>query len=162
MALGDLFGSSEQPGLQGKRELFSRFTPEIQSKFNKIIADILGQYQQGAFDFAPIAEQARTQFQQRTVPSIAERFTAMGGQRSSAFGQQLGAAGAGLEESLAALGSQYGLQQQRLLQNLLALGAQEPVYLSPQPTTGQSIAQAVGGGLGQALPLLGLGLLGGL
>lgn len=108
------------------------------------------QRQQTPFDFAPIAQQARSQFQQQTIPSIAERFTSMGGYgtgalSSPAFASQLGAAGAGLEQGLAALQSQYGLQQQelgqgqqRLDQNLLQmlLGlSQEPqfgLYRQPQ------------------------------
>ena len=67
----------------------------------------LGQYK---FDFAPIAQEARQNFAQQTVPSIAERFSGLGAQKSSAFGQQLGQAASGLESSLASLGAQYGLQ----------------------------------------------------
>lgn len=65
--------------------------------------------------FEPFAQQARQQFQQQTIPGIAERFTGMGAgaQQSSAFPQILGQAGAGLESSLAALGAQHGLQQQQ-------------------------------------------------
>ena len=51
--------------------------------------------------FEPIANQARQNFAQKTIPSLAERFTSAGGQRSSAFGQQLGGAGAELESNLA-------------------------------------------------------------
>lgn len=53
------------------------------------------------FDFQPIEDKARQQFATKTVPGLAERFTAMGGQRSGSFGQQLGAAGADLEGTLA-------------------------------------------------------------
>jgi hypothetical protein len=67
----------------------------------------VGQYK---FDFNPIAQEARTNFAQQTIPSIAERFSGLGAQKSSAFGQQLGAAGAVLESGLASLGAQYGLQ----------------------------------------------------
>ncbi len=75
--------------------------------------------------FAPIAQQARTNFAQQTIPGIAERFSALGAQNSSAFGQQLGAAGAGLNEGLAGLESQYNQGQQGLYQNLLGLGLGE-------------------------------------
>lgn len=107
--------------------------------------------------FAPIAQRARTQFQQQTIPSIAERFTAMGegAQSSPAFAQLLGQAGAGLEEGLAAQEAQYGLQQQGLLQALLGqlLGVGltpqfETAYMPSQPGFLQSL---LGGGL-QALP----------
>jgi len=72
--------------------------------------------------FNPIAQQARSTFAQQTIPGIAERFSALGAQNSSAFGQQLGAAGAGLNEGLARLESQYNLGQQGMFQNLLGLG----------------------------------------
>lgn len=71
------------------------------------------------FDFGPIEEQARRGFAENTVPSIAERFTQWGGQRSNAFPQLLGQAGASLERSLAALKSDVGLRQQGNQQNLL-------------------------------------------
>jgi len=77
-----------------------------------------------SMDFAPIEAQARAGFQQQTLPTIAERFTTMGaGARGTgAFARTVGAAGAGLEGSLAALKAkmlpewemkqaQYGLQR---------------------------------------------------
>lgn len=76
----------------------------------------------GQFDFAPIEQAARSQFEQQTIPSIAERFTALGGQGSSAFKQALGSAGAGLEQNLAAMKSQYNLQREPLMQNYLQMG----------------------------------------
>lgn len=62
--------------------------------------------------FEPIADQARTQFNTQTIPSIANRFTNMGegAQRSSAFQGALGAAGSQFEQGLAAMKSQYGFQ----------------------------------------------------
>jgi hypothetical protein len=83
-------------------------------------------------DFGPIAQQARTNFAQQTIPSIAERFSGLGAQKSSAFGQTLGQAGAGLESNLAAQQSQYGLESNRALQNLLGIG------LTPQYETSYS------------------------
>lgn len=85
------------------------------------------QGQNTPFDFAPIEQQAREGFAQKTIPSIAERFTSMGAQRSSAFPQQLSQAGAGLETNLAALKAGYGMDQQRLgmEQQRLGLGQQD-------------------------------------
>lgn len=77
------------------------------------------------FNFAPIEQQARTQFNTQTIPSLAERFTAMGGeggQRSSAFQGALGRAGSDLEQGLAALKAQYALPQAQLAQNQQQLG----------------------------------------
>lgn len=107
--------------------------------------------------FAPIAQKARTQFQSQTIPSLAERFTSLGGQNSSAFQGALGQAGAGLEEGLASQESQYGLQQnaqtQNLMRLLLSLSSQpsfENLVLGGQPGALHGAAQAAG----QALPLL--------
>lgn len=78
--------------------------------------------------FDPIEQRARQQFQEQTIPSIAQRFTNMGqgAQSTGAFRNALGRAGSDLESQLAALRSQYGLQvasqqnkEQALRQNLL-------------------------------------------
>jgi len=84
------------------------------------LKNILGGDQE-TFDafFAP----ARRQFEQKTLPSIAERFTGTlgeGSQRSSAFGQQLGEAGRALEEDI--FSQKLGLQQNALGQLLQLLG----------------------------------------
>ena len=66
-------------------------------------------------EFGPIADQARKDFQEKTIPSLAERFTALtgGGQRSGEFNRQLTAAGGNLDASLAALKSSMGGQQRQ-------------------------------------------------
>jgi len=105
--------------------------------------------------FQPFAQQAQEQFSQKTVPGIAERFTQSGAQRSSAFGQQLGQAGADLSTNLASMGSQFDQQQQNHFAKLLGLG------LTPQfdtkiegaaPGFGQNLASSLAGGVGQSLP----------
>lgn len=65
--------------------------------------------------FQPIADQARAQFHQNTVPSLAERFTSMGSNAlsSPSFAAQIGQAGSGLEQALAAMQAQYGQQNQQ-------------------------------------------------
>lgn len=110
-------------------------------------------------NFEPIAQRARTQFNTQTVPGIAERFTALGagGGRSSAFTGALGQAGSGLEEALASLGSQYGLQQrgqeQNFLSNLLGFGLQ-PQFENISEQQGPGFGSSFGVGLGAGLPLL--------
>jgi hypothetical protein len=101
----------------------SRFTDFQQNALNYITQNALHGLGQSQFSFAPIANQQLERFNTQTIPSLAERFTAMGnGQRSSAFQGALGNAGRFLGNDLAALQSQYGLQQQGNLQNLLQLG----------------------------------------
>lgn len=152
----------------------SQQVPRFDQLQGGAISQILGAGLQGlsgltkGFDFGPIEEQARTQFAQQTVPSIAERFTAMGGQRSSAFPQILGQAGAGLEQSLAALKSDVGLQQQGQQQNLilqlLGLGLTprtENVYQAPRGGVFDPILQGLGASLPGAIAgLSGLSNLG--
>ena len=79
----------------------------------KGLQDLVGQ----KFNFAPIAQQARTNFAQQTIPSIAERFASLGtggSQRSSYFPQLLSQAGSDLDQQLAAMQEQYGLQEKGL------------------------------------------------
>lgn len=113
--------------------------------------DLLKQLQGQQFNFDPIAQQARTQFQTKTIPSIAERFTRMGDNAgSSALLASLGSAGSGLEQALAAMKSQYGLQErglnQQLLQQLLGVGL--------HPTQSHYFDQGEQGYGGQLLSML--------
>ncbi len=112
------------------------------------------------FSFDPIAQKARSNFQSQTIPSIAERFTSLGNgaQNSSAFQGALTGAGQNLDESLAALESQFGLQQQgqnnQQLMSLLSLLLQpqyENAYFPGQP----GLLQGLAGAGGQALGSLG-------
>lgn len=116
--------------------------------------------------FEPIAQQAVTQFNEDTIPSLAERFTSMGSgaQNSSAFASQLGSHAADLQQGLASLRAQYGQQQQGMNQNLLGTllsGGMAPQYenIYHQPVGG--FKQAIGGGLGSGLTFLLSKLIGG-
>lgn len=108
--------------------------------------------------FQAFAAPARRAFQEQTIPGIAERFTGLGAQRSSAFGQQLGQAGAGLEEQLA--GQRAGLQSQALQQLMSLLGqAQQPQFQTTQIPGTQGALQSLLGGLGQIGGAVGAGAL---
>jgi len=157
-------------GTPAQTQQFQRFNPQQQNVLNQLLSQgFSGLQNQQQFDFNPIEQQAKQQFQSDIVPSIAERFTAMGsGPRSSNFAATLGGAGAGLAQSLAALKSQIGLQQQgqqqNLLQNLLQLGLTpqfENAYTPEQPGFAESAGAPILQGLGQALPYLLPLLLGG-
>lgn len=119
---------------------------------------------QQAQNIEPILQRARTQFAQQTVPSLAERFTSMGSSRggalsSPAFASQLGAAGAGLEESLAALGAQHQQALLPLFMQILNAGLQ-PQYNVMQkqhsPGFGESLLGGTVQGASSLLPLLAL------
>lgn len=144
--------------------LFPQFNPDQESVLNQF----LQQGQQGLnnanFDFGPIEQRARTQFQQETVPSLAERFTnfGQGSQRSSAFSQQLGKAGAGLEEGLASLRTKYNIARFPQLMQLAQTGLQPRYTSALQPGTPGffgGLAAGAGQGIGSVLPALLGGLL---
>ena len=122
-----LFGEGE------KTEEFQKYSPQQIDIFKQLGGGAQGQLPQ-AFEFlqsilsqSPEAFKsfeapARRQFEEQTIPSIAERFSGMGAQKSSAFGQQLGQAGAGLEENLAAQRSGLGMSAISQLMGLLGQG----------------------------------------
>lgn len=134
MALGNFFTTTP-----ARSQQFSTLTPQqlgVKGAASNQALQMLQGLGGGNFNFEPIAQQARSQFETQTVPGLAERFTSLGNgaQRSSAFTGQLGQAGAGLEQGLAALKSQFGQQQQGLDQNLLQLLLSHS--LSPEVDTG--------------------------
>lgn len=138
--LAGLFGGGEKGGVKQ--------APTVNPQQDNILKFLLQQGQQGLQNpyagFNPLAQQARTQFSQQTIPSIAERFTSMGNASlsSPAFASQLGQAGAGLEEALAALQSQYGMKNQQNALSLLALGLSpsfQNFYQGSQPGFGENL-----------------------
>lgn len=157
--------------IPGRFEKLPSISPQqqvLQSSILNQIPGLLSGLTNNQSSFDPIRRQATRQFEQQTIPTIAERFTSMGNNAlsSPAFVSQLGQAGSGLSENLAALQSQYGLEQGRQQQNLLNLllgyGMQPSFQYAYQPgQTGflESIlggaAQGLGAGLG------GLGMFGG-
>ena len=136
-------------GAPEKSYLFPQFNAPQQQGFQFALQNALQNLGNNQFDFAPIEQQARAGFAESTIPSIAERFSALGAQKSSAFGQQLGAAGAGLERELAAMKANYNLQRQPMFQQLLGLGL-TPQYQSFFAPATQGL---FGGAAQTALPL---------
>ena len=109
-------------------QLQQRGGEALPAAFDQLIS-ILTQDPQAAKQFeAP----ALRQFEEQILPTIAERFTGAlgeGSQRSSAFGQQLGQAGAGLAERLQAQRGARGGQALQQFMQLLGIG------LTPQHDT---------------------------
>lgn len=146
--LSGLYGGERDnliTGSPAQTQTTPRFSPLQEQAQNQALQQLMHLIgNQGRPDysaFEPIEQRARQQFQTQTIPGLAERFTALGGgQRSSAFQGALGQSGADLESQLAALRSQYGVQQQQLGQNRLTslanIGFQQPFetqYLAGQP-----------------------------
>jgi len=135
------FGSSLYNFLFGQPEQFQaapRFTPEQSQALSNLLQMGLSGLQE-AYDFGPIEQRARSQFMQQTIPTLAERFTALGQSpaalSSPAFAGQLGQAGRQLEEGLAAQRAQFGLQRGSQLQSLLGLGLQPQFETAMRPRT---------------------------
>jgi len=123
-------------------------TPQQMQGIEKLIGQLQGSVNP---DFSGIENYARRNFQTKTAPSIAERFASLGGQgtrRSGDIQPYLAGAGADLDAQLANLKSQYGLQQQGLLANLLNQQTQENVY---RPEEQGSFLGGLGGSIGQGL-----------
>lgn len=149
--LGQFLGG--KPDYQQNIPIYSPQTMNIQNQLAQMGFGGMGDYYQRLMQdpylaFQPYAEQATKNFYQQTVPGIAERFTGVGGQRSGAFAQQLGSAGADLQTNLAALGSQFGENrlgmQGNFLNTLLNQGMQrqfEPNVRTNQDGSGQDVAQ---------------------
>ena len=148
--IAGLFGG----GKKGKFKQNPIFNPQQQNALQLLLRQGSQGLQNPYAGFEPLAQQARSQFQNQTVPSLAERFTSLGSNNiasSPAFTSQLGQAGAGLEEALAALKIQYGLQNQNNALSLLALGLSptfENYYRQGQPGFGENLF----GGALQAAP----------
>lgn len=110
--------------------------------------------------FESFERPARRNFEQKTLPTIAERFTGQfgeGSQRSSAFGQALGTAGKELEEDL--FSKRIGFQGDALSQILQLLGSglapRQYQYTRPrEPGFIENVGVGAVQGLAQALPFL--------
>ncbi len=72
-----------------------RFSQQQISSLDQLRQMGMGGLQGNKFDFAPVEKLARQDFERKTIPSIAERFSNSGG--SSVYGDQLGQAGVDLE-----------------------------------------------------------------
>src|SRR5678816_3229357 len=142
-------------GSPARTEQVQRYTPQQTGGINQSLNMALQGLQNPTAGFQPIEQQAREQFRQQTIPSIAERFTSMGAQRSSAFPQLLSQAGAGLESNLAGMKSQYGLQNKSQLMQLLGLGLTPQFDTVQHGETGgliQALLSALAGGAGNLIP----------
>ena len=156
-------GLSGATAHKGKWNQISTMTPEQKQRASWAGNMGMQQIQNPYAGFDPIAKKAQSTFHQQTVPGLAERFTSMGSGSalsSPAFASQLSQAGGDLSESLAALMSQYGLQQQGLGQHLMGMG-QTPQFENAYMSGGPSFLSGLFGGASQGMGSLGsAGLMG--
>lgn len=155
-------------GKKEKIDKVPRYTPEQERAISTLLSQSQKQLPQAYKFLRNILSQdpsmmeqfqapARRSFEEKTVPTIAERFTGTfgpGAQKSAAFGQQLGQAGAALEEALSAQRAGLGMDAISRLQNLLGGGltqTYEPIFRPATPGFLGSALAPVAGGFGSAL-----------
>lgn len=139
-----------------------RFEPEVQNMMSQLLQSVGPQLtgQQGGFD--PIRQRAVSQYKQEILPAAAERYA--GRKDSSAYQTALSGEATGLAERLAAMESQYNLQRQGQLSNLLGMAMTPQQEIAYRPETSGFLGQAGGGlaqGLGMGIPMALGSLLGG-
>lgn len=167
MAIGNILG-----GLFTKPEKvskFERYTPQQEAILNLLLQTLTGEGPKegllgGLLSEEKFAKPAIRQFEEKTIPGLAERFAGLGAgaQSSSAFQQALGQAGADLSERLAAMSAQ---QRQGLFGPLLGAAMQPRHEQVFQPSGPTGLASGIGGILGALGQGVGTGLggfLGGL
>lgn len=121
-AAGYLFGTPS-----GYRQL-DLYNPYQLQQMQNLLGQGMNQYANPTQGFEPIAQAAQSRFKNETLPDIMQRFNAMGSNMlsSPALGSQLASAGSQLQENLAAMQSQYGLNNQQNALQALQLGMTRP------------------------------------
>lgn len=132
----------------------SAYTPDQISALQSILTRGQQNIQNPYAGFEPIRQAATTHFQQNIIPGITERFAKSGDNAPSSgvLQQQLGQAGAGLAERLAAMQSEFGQQQERtgLEQARLGLTPTQEYYTQESPW--QNPLQSLAGGVASSIP----------
>ncbi len=111
--LGNYLNSGQQSNPQQQMQQSPSFYNQLQDAQSNYLSQL--QQRQPQFqqvDINPYLQGARQEFQQQIVPGIAERFSGANAQRSSAFGNALGAASSGLAQKLAELQTSHAQDQQ--------------------------------------------------
>lgn len=162
--LGALLGAFGKSGKKSGNDIpgydkYSSFNPQQQAIFEQLVASLQGKLG-GELDPARAAPYLR-QFEEKTIPGLAEKFAGLGAgsQSSSGFQQALGSSAADLSERLASMqsGEQSNIINQ--LMQLLGLSTesltqqQTPWWQSflggAAPALGKALGSSIGGQFGQ-------------
>jgi hypothetical protein len=142
-------------GSPGGIERAQNFTPQQMSALEQALSGLTGpggalEYYMNILGnnpeaFAALEAPMMRQFNEQIVPGLAERFSAVGGQRSSAFPQALSQAGADLSERLSAQRHQLrGQAASNLLNTGLGARPYENIYMQGSPGLLGYVAQGAG------------------
>lgn len=145
---------------RGRFQQVDRFSPQQNQQMDLLSQLGLGNMQNPYSGFEGIANQARSNFQNVTVPGLAERFAGSNARLSSpSYLQQLGAAGSQLDTNLAGMQSQYGQNQQNFGLQQLLQGLQ-PRFDQAYMPGGDNFLSSLLGGIGRGgmkASLMGVG-----
>ena len=139
-------------GSPAKTEQVSTVTPQQQQLISALLQQLMTGLGGSQASVAPIRASAQEHFRQEMVPTIAERFTSLGGrQGTNAYPMAIAQASANLERDLAAQESQFNLQRQGNLMQILGLAMRpqfENVYSPSSPGFLQNVASGAASGIG--------------
>lgn len=141
-------------GRPGGFEKTPRHDPQTQQVLSQLLGAIAPQFmggQQGSFE--PIRQRATSQYKQEILPAIAERYA--GQKESGAYQGALARSGTGLAERLAGMESQFNLQRQGQLANILGMAMMprsETAYRQESPGFLGRAGSGLMQGLGMAAP----------
>jgi len=109
-------------------------------------------------NFGALKDMYTQNFNQNTIPGIMERFSGMGagGQRSSAFEQALGGAGAQMNTQMAGMEQGFNHQNRNQLMHMMQMGGQ-PQYSwegsKREPGFAENFGTSLMGGVSAAIPV---------
>jgi hypothetical protein len=148
--------AAQKTSRSGKNIQRQRFTPQQVQNLDFLSNKGRNMIENPMQGFEPIKQNALNTFNQQVVPSLAERFTAHtgGGISSPSFASQLGQAGAGQANQLAAMGAQFGQNQQEIGRNLLGMGL-TPQFENEYHPGGPTALSSAFSGAGQGFGALG-------
>ncbi len=137
-------------------ERFSTLSPQQSDIFSQL-QEMLAPRAAGQEDTSRFTAPFMRQFQEETVPGLAERFSGLGAgaQSSSAFQQSLGGAAAGLQENLASIGA--GREDKALQQLMNLLGIDTEGMVQKSMPFWKQLLLSLTGGISQAATSFGLG-----
>lgn len=154
-------GLSAGTGQTGPQSGFEQTPNKYNAEQQKALGQSLSMGQQNLQNpyagFEPIEQAALNRFKKRTLPGLAERFTALGGsdtRGSSGLLGSLSGASSDLEQGLAALKAEYGQRNQMNALRQLELGLtpqQDWIYFGQRPDIGSQLLQTSGNVLGNYL-----------